>query len=360
MMAKRRLIKNKRTQRQREILAVALSVVVTLIFASFVVVIMDLNFGKKHNEIPVAVHGQLHVQGQHIVDEHGQTFQLRGVSTHGINLRSDYHEYINPASLKYMRDEWGVNVVRVARYTPNNDAEWIKNVDWDKIVKEKIQYAIDAGMYVIIDWHVLKPGDPNIHKNDAIKFFTDIASQYKDYPNVIYEICNEPNSKEDVNYDVSWDNHVKPYAEQVITAIPKIDKQAIIAVGSSTWSQDLDKVAANPLTCDDNLVYTLHFYAASHKKLRTKLQTAIDDGLPVLISECGMCSANGDGEINYSEATKWIDLLNKNKIGYVVWQLSNKDEGSSLIKHSCEKMTDWSYQELSAHGQWLVDTLKQY
>ena len=317
----------------------------------FIFCFISFGYSASANDItPVDIHGQLSVSGKNIIDEQGNVFQLRGVSTHGIYW---YPDYVSQDSLNYMRDEWSINAIRLAMYS---DPASGRNPSTYELVKQGVDYATNAGLYVIIDWHILRDGNPNIYKEDAIEFFKEVATLYKDNKNVIYEICNEPNGE-----DVSWDLTVKPYAEEVIGEIRKIDEDAIIVVGSSTWSQDLDKVVQNPITEYDNLVYTLHFYAGSHKdNLRNKVKTVLESNLPILVSEFGICNANGDGELDYDSADAWFNILDENNIGFMIWQLSNKDEGSSLIKNDVTKLTDWNYDELTDHGKWFVNKLKEY
>ena len=57
-----------------------------------------------------------------------------------------------------------------------------------------IDLALRDGLYVIVDWHVLSPGNPNdpLYQG-ADAFFAEVAKKYGKYPNIIYEIMNEPN-----------------------------------------------------------------------------------------------------------------------------------------------------------------------
>ena len=68
-----------------------------------------------------------------------------------------------------------------------------------------------------------------------------MAEKYKNQSNILYEICNEPNG------GTSW-TQVKSYAEAVIKEIRAIDANAIILIGTPTWSQDADIAAKNPIT----------------------------------------------------------------------------------------------------------------
>lgn len=296
---------------------------------------------------PVSQHGKLSVKGTNIVDKNGNVFQLKGISTHGLQW---FPQYVNQEAFNYMRDEWKINTVRLAMYSAPNDGY---TTDLHKLVSDGVEYAKNSGLYVIIDWHILSDGNPNINKVSAINFFKEMSTKYKDYENVIYEICNEPNG------DVQWERDVKPYAQEVITEIRKIDDDAIIIVGTPTWSQDVDLVAQSPITGFENIMYTLHFYSATHKEyLRQKAMTALNSGLPIFVSEFGICDASGNGNIDTNEANQWIDFLNQNNISWICWNLSNKNESSAILKNT-DKVTDWTEAELSEEGKWLVETLKK-
>lgn len=298
----------------------------------------------------IMVSGKLSVSGNNLVDEDGNKVVLKGVSTHGIGW---YPQYVNYDSFKSLKD-YGANVVRLAMYTAENGGYC---TDGDKtklkqLVFDGVEHATSLSMYAIIDWHILSDNNPETNKEEAKKFFDEVSKKYADYDNVIYEICNEPNG------GVSWDN-VKKYAEEVIGVIRANDPDGIILVGTPTWSQDVDIAAKNPITKYDNIMYTLHFYAATHKEdLQKKLQTALDAGLPVFISEFSICDASGNGQLDYDSADKWLEFIRKNNISYVGWNLSNKNESSSILKESCTKTSDYKLEDLNDSGKWLLESFQ--
>lgn len=302
---------------------------------------------------PLSSHGRLSVKGTKLVDSKGKTFQIKGVSTHGLSW---YPEYVSKAAFKELRDKWGVNTVRLAMYTAEYNGYCVGGAKNQKTLKNRIhtgvKAATDLGMYVIIDWHTLSDANPNTYKKQSIAFFKEMAKKYKGNKNVIYEICNEPNG------GTSW-NQIKSYAQAVIKEIRKIDKNAVILVGTPNWSQDVDIAAKSPIKGYKNIMYTLHFYANTHKaSYRTKAEKAIKAGLPLLVSEFSITNASGNGGVNESEGNKWISFLNKYSIGYVAWNLSNKNESCALIKSSCSKKSGWTASDLSQTGKWLVCTNK--
>ncbi len=54
-------------------------------------------------------------------------------------------------------------------------------------------------------------------------------------------------------------------------------------MGCPHWDQDIDIVAQSPIEGVSNVMYTLHFYAATHKDyLRDKLEAAVRAVFPYL------------------------------------------------------------------------------
>ena len=201
---------------------------------------------------------------------------------------------------------------------------------------------------MIIDFH-----SHDIKLNEAKQFFGEMAAAYGRYPNVIYEIFNEP------DYE-SWDS-VKLYSNEVITIIRKIDPDNLILVGSPHWDQDINLVADSPLTGFNNIMYTMHFYAGTHKQqLRGRCDYALSKGISIFISECAGMEATGDGPINYEEWNKWIDWAEKNKISWVTWSLSDKDETCSVLKAGVDSSGNWKAKDLKESGIKARELIRKY
>lgn len=297
-------------------------------------------------------HGALAVRGNQLVDQNGSSVQLKGISSHGLSW---FPEYVSQETIQFFRDEWGINVFRLAMYTAeyngyctgdDNNRRVLKN-----IVSEGVNACTNLGMYAIIDWHILSDANPLEYIEESRLFFEEMAMRYQGYDNIIYEICNEPNGS------TTWQD-IKEYAGVIIPAIRQYDRDAVILVGTPNWSQYVDVAAADPLTGYDNIMYTLHFYADTHREdLRNKLQAAHTAGLPVFISEFGVGDASGGGSINGEEAQKWLSLLDEYHISYVVWNLSNKEETAALLLPSCRKLKDFTMDDYSASAKWIKDKL---
>ena len=294
---------------------------------------------------PVSQHGQLTLKGTQIVDKNGNAYQLKGMSTHGIAW---FPDFVNEEAFRTLRDDWKTNVIRLAMYSGESEGYSGSNMaQHEALVKKGIDIAIKLDMYVIVDWHVLADQSPQVRKADALRFFEEISSTYGSYPNIIYEICNEPNGY------ATWEGDVKPYAEEVIPVIRKNAPKSLIIVGTPTWSQDIDKALANPLKYD-NVLYALHFYAATHTDwLRERVTNCVNAGLPVFVSEFGCCDASGNGANDFVQTKKWLTLLDNLGISYANWNLANKAETSSAFKPSASANGSWSESDLSEGGAWI-------
>lgn len=295
-------------------------------------------------------YGALHVENGKLCDAANKPVALKGISTAGLQW---FPQYVNKETFAFLKEATGMNVIRLAMYTVegsycHKDANG--KLEMEALIDKGVKAATELDLYVVIDWHILSDNNPNNYKEESKAFFDKMSKQYAGYDNVIYEICNEPNG------NTSWED-IKQYANEVIPVIRNNDADAVVLVGTPTWSQDIDKAMASPLEFD-NIMYTLHFYASTHKDyLRNRLKTALDAGIPVFISEFGVSEASGDGEINKYEAEQWHKLMEDYGLSYCIWNLSNKNESSSIVSAGCNKTAGWNYDEWSVSGKWFLETM---
>ena len=294
--------------------------------------------------------GALAVEGGALVDAHGDAVQLRGVSTYGLQW---FPEYVNRPLFEQLSSEWDANLVRLAFYSDyycNASPEDASAVM--ETLREGIDAAIAADMYVLVDWHILEDSDPNEHVTQAMDFFGQISSEYAQSPNVIYEICNEPNG------ETTW-TQVCEYAQRVIPIIRANDPDAIIVVGTPNYDRDLMAAVRNPLNQYGNVMYACHFYATTHgRDLRGGIEQAVEDGLPVFVTECGLAEADGSGRVDIDSAVQWFDFLNEHNLSYAIWSLSNKAETSALIASNSSAAEHLDDGDLSPVGMWVRSLLQ--
>jgi len=284
---------------------------------------------------PVRDHGPLHVSGTQLVDAANKPVALHGMS---FGWSCFHPGFYTAGAVHTLVKDWNCSVIRASMGIEPEKGYKEDSATQMQLMQTVIDACIKEGVYVIIDWH-----SHNINLHEAKAFFRTMATHYHGYPNIIYEIFNEP------DYE-TW-AEVKAYSTEVIAAIREIDAGNIILVGSPHWDQDIHLPAADPIKGYSNLMYTMHFYAGTHKQwLRDRTDEAINSGLPVFVSECAGMDATGDGKIDYKEWQRYIDWMQKRKLSWVTWSVSDKDETCSVLKKFASGEGGWRDSDLKKSG----------
>jgi len=328
---------------------------------------------------PVDKNGQLSVKNGQIVNKNNDPVALRGMSFFWSNPGWEGAKYYNSNVVGWLADDWKVDIVRAAM-NPTDRGDWQKVVD----------AAIDKGIYVIIDWH-----SHNAHNqtNDAKTFFSTQAGKYKDTPNVLYEIYNEPCPTKDGGACAGddWATLVRPYAQAVVDEIRKTDTKNIIVIGSADYSKRVDLATVNPVS-GSNLAYSVHYYTAepgtNHQDdLRGWCNTALGRGHALLVTEFGLSEADGGdktakkcpdwikipecpngsngtynntNKIDTTEANVWFSYLDQRYIGWVNWSIVDKNEAASALAGNAASGGNWSEGNLRASGKFIRNKLRLY
>ena len=300
----------------------------------------------------VSQNGRLKTINGRLVNERGEPFQLRGISSHGLQW---FPQFVNSSSFKWLRDDWNANVVRLAMYT--KEGGYLDNASVLDKVWQGIDAAIANDLYVIVDWHILSDGNPLTHKEQAKDFFRQVTARYGNNPHILYEIANEPNGS-----NVDWASVIKPYANEVIPVIRAGAPDAFVLVGTAVWSQRLDQVVQSPLTFN-NVAYSIHFYSCSPEHqdpLRAIVRAAAEAKLPIFSTEWGNSEYTGNGSICPEQTNIWLDLLDSYGISWVNWSLSDKSETSAALKPGASGTGGWTSAQLSDSGNYVRNRLRNY
>lgn len=328
-------------------------------FFSIFLAILVLSFlatqpvrGEDKTSTPVETHGSLSVVGPHIRDQHGDITSLAGPSFFWSNTGWGQERFYTKGAVETFAKDWNAGIIRVAMGTQGNGSYLEDEAGNIERVVTVVNAAIDNGLYVIIDWHS-HHAERNIE--EAKLFFAAIAEAYGHTPNVIYEIYNEPLDTTD------WSTVVKPYAEELIQTIRAIDPDNLIIVGTQSWDQDVDTAADDPITGQSNVLYALHFYAASHKEgLRKKAEYAIDKGLPLILSEWGSVTYSGDGKFDKKSTRAWMKFAKKHHLSHLNWSVSDKDETASMFQPSASSDGGWTDKDLTQSGKLVREIIRDW
>ncbi len=312
----------------------------------------------------VAGHGNLQVLGGRLCDERGDPIRLRGLSSHG----PQWFPFAPEATIGHAVDFFGLDVIRVAVYVEafKNGRFWngyVAQPDYmlgqlDMMVRD----AINAGVYVIITWHI--HSDPLDYYSEAVEFFSRTSARWGGYPNVLFEIANEPEG------GIPW-TRIRRYAAgvpgvagggiiDVIRRRDPDDRPNVVIVGTPTWSQRVDQVLDDPLSDYDNIMYSLHFYAAFHKQeVRNLAQKAVDAGLPIFVTEWGTSYHLSNGPMDLESSRQWLDWMDRYDLSWVNWSLSICDETTALLKPTASMAGPWTDADLTPSGRFVKGELQK-
>ena len=290
----------------------------------------------------------LQVSGGVLVDAKERPVILRGMSTHGLGW---YPRYLNAGAMKTLK-QYGANVIRLAMYTETSSGylEEPRNLDFVYI---GIENAIAENLYVIVDWHILSDGNPLTHMEEAIAFFSEISERYGQTPNILYEICNEPNG------DTTWED-ITAYAAMVIPAIRKNAPEAVVLVGTPNYSSRLRDAMASPLPFS-NLLYSCHKYIDVSPEAEDSqeywLQKAVETGFPIFVTEWGINGSEGEN-MDLANARQFVKFLNENQISWCGWALSNAEEIHGTISPDSDKLSGWGWEDLTPGGRLMFSSFR--
>lgn len=288
--------------------------------------------------------GQLKLVGNQLSSECGNPIQLRGMSTHGFHWFLDCY---NESSIETMRDDWGIDILRIASYVEPTSNGYVDNKEFFKQkIDEYVDICAEKQIYCIIDWHMLSSGNPLTYLDDAKEFFEYMADKHGSKKHVLFEICNEPNRNPGGSM-VPWSD-IKQYAEEIIPIIRNKAPESIIIVGTPSWSGNPWEVVGNELTGDNahNVMYTFHFYAGSHSYKKDNFKNTISK-IPLFVTEWGTSDASGNNNFSEAETRSWIDIFSGNNdegttISWCNWSFADKDETSAALAPGACSFSGWN------------------
>lgn len=303
----------------------------------------------------------------------GNEVQVKGMSLFWSNEKNQNRFWRNDV-ITGMVSQQGIQVIRAAmavddqgwgngHYFINGKTEYYQD-----LLDETVQAAIEQDIYVIIDYHSHTAVD-NVGR--AKEFFKIQAKKWGSYPNVIFEIYNEPICKAGQGHGnssnctmITWPE-IKAYANEVIPIIRRYSNNLIV-VGTPSWSGNPGAVVGNAITGYDNIAYTFHYYAGKNdgteahdfNSMSADVNSALGAGLSVFVTEWGTVGYGGDGAPSMANNPQWQTWMNLKKLSSANW-----NAGRNMTKDGAENSeyfadfdvdntspANWTY---SASGEWV-------
>lgn len=328
-------------------------VFVTTLFALVLCIsnAFGLNYSNPESNNYVNEYGKLKLVGNQLCSEKGEPVQLRGWSTHGKNWQgSNFDDKNDFLGMK----KHGANVARIAMYLISGGSE---DLNW---VKQCIQWTNELGMYCLVDWHILTPGNPNDGAYSNAPNFFSALSQWvvqNGYKNVLYEICNEPNENtEGTIYRPNVWKQIKEYSQKVLPKIEQNDPGAIVIIGTPQWDKALVFPMEDPVgEYNLGLMYSFHHYTCDQKQFLGLLSSAAAY-IPLFVTEWGLSTDDGgengqvceDGGDNLLRICNGKNLGNQ-RISWCNWSWSADYRSSSALK-GANNYDEWN---LTQSGQYI-------
>ena len=307
-------------------------------------------------------HGKLYKNGKYLVDLEGKPVEIRGIGTHHLLQFKNLHTKECLETLKY----YGINCIRLSAYLKTQlfsaskgeyAIGYVAAVDETRAhIEEIVSYCVELGLYVILDWHMhATKSYADMYETEAIEFFTYFSAKYKDTPNVIYELANEP-------YSIT--------AAELITFISKIrpvilanDPDAIMICGNASGGIETFYTKLVQAGYTDIFVCP-HSYGESVKAQYNKW---FDSGYPLFVSEWGNSNGYGDGEGNDAATTDLLSWLNENCVANCFWKYTDQKMTTSILKNrdgaignAYYKYGGFTEEDLSYNGKLYLNTFQDY
>jgi endoglucanase len=263
-----------------------------------------------------------------------------------------------------IRNTWKANAVRI----PLNESSWFGtactlsgNASYDPdpgdnykaVVIDSVNQATAAGLYVIVDLHWNAPAPYCAYQQNAmgtsksVTWWTDVANTFKNQPNVLFELFNEP-FPEETSFGGSGDSVAawtgllggltltrfsqSGYSDtalgwttvgmqNLLSAVRSTGATNVVLAGGLDWSQNLSQwLASRPSDPLNQMAAVWHAYGykayEGNPNQKGPVSGIVNAGYPVVITEYG---DNNNSSSFVSDLLPWADNLG---ISYLAWSFN--------------------------------------
>jgi len=282
----------------------------------------------------------LQVTGDQIVNDKGDPILLKGLVRPSLEW-SATGQYLSTQDLSNIANwnsggtEASSNVIRLDLFQGFwlNSGPVTQIGSYKQIINAIVYYSVQLGMAVILDLHWTTAGFQSPMANlDSITFWQQVATDYKDFGTVLFELYNEPYG---ITTDV-WLNGNSIYAgfQQLYDAVRGTGAQNICIIGGLDYAYDLSFVSESFKVNGTQIVYCSHPYNnkgqpgyAGEGGTFSQNYQGILGNFPLIFTEFGVNQASYF-PTGYSPIyTSIIQYANANKINYTgfAWWVQEGD-----------------------------------
>jgi endoglucanase len=289
----------------------------------------------------------LHASGNKLMDPSGNVVQLRGVNRAGTEFMCVSGDAIfdgpsDDASLQAIRT-WEANAIRI----PLNEDCWLaingvadaySGANYQAALGDYVTRAAAQGLYPILELHYTAPGttlagggtgqEPMPDQDHSVALWTSVASYFKNNPEVIFEMFNEPFPDNNQDTDAAWTcwlsggtcagiNYPVAGMQELVSAVRDAGAGNLVLLGGVTYSNSLSQwnthVPTDPL---NNLAAVWHVYDFNTCNSSSCFDSNISPVIaahPVVASEIGESDCAG-GFI--TTVMGWLDGTGSSYLAY--------------------------------------------
>jgi len=315
-----------------------------------------------HAYLPLAkfqmqgIDGPYHTQGNLILGANNKPYLFHGIARDDLeyDCGSDGHytpqelAYLGPGKSTAQAIYWGANLVRL----PLSESFWLYGnpsigcsaTSYQALVKQVVDTLTTLHLNVLLDLQWTDAGKQTasvgdfagdawaMPDQDSEVFWQQIATDYKSYTNVLFEVFNEPHDytgwscwrngcqiTNDSSGTTGHDHHGFTYQavgmQTLVNTIRNTGANNLAIVAGRDWGYDLTGIPAYHLD-GSNIVYDTHPYSSYGEKRPAKWD--IDFGnlsatYPVFSAE------SGEYDCKSSYVAPLLDYFDAHDISWVTW-----------------------------------------
>ena len=316
---------------------------------------------------------RLHTKGKKVLNAGGKRVQLCGVNIASLEW-SNGGDHVEESVNRAIND-WKVNLIRLPLAQDRWFGKMTNQADGGAAYRALVDKLVDtcaaAHVYIDLDLHWSDCGKwmneggrlgqhsmPDIH---SVDFWQDMAQHYRNQPNVIFGLYNEPH---DVPFAV-WrdggtasDKPARWNPDQATVTYEAVGLQKLydtvraagatnlVTISGLDWGFDLSGVLHDYGIKGSNFVYETHPYPT--KKNWDRNFGNVSSKYPVYMGEWGFGGRGFGGTNGLAYANNLMKYAQKHKLHWTAWDL-HPAAGPTLIKN-------WQY-EPTIFGEFVMQQL---
>ncbi len=317
---------------------------------------------------------RLHTEGTRVLDAGGKPVWLYGVNIASLEWTTA-GDHVQESVNRAIRD-WKANFIRLPlaqdRWFGTMTNQTDGGASYRALVDELVATCAVARVYIDLDLHWSdcgrwineggKLGQHNLPDKNSITFWQDVATRYKNHPNVIFGLYNEPHDASFAiwrdggtvadkparwNPDQAMVSYEAVGMQQLYDAVRATGATNVVTVSGLDWGFDLSGVLQGYAITGTNFMYETHPYPFKDTNWDGYFG-AVSEKYPVYVGEWGFGGRRSNRTNDLEYAQRLMAYTRQHDLHWTAWDFHTA-AGPTLIKN-------WQY-EPTLFGQFVKEQL---